>query len=422
MEWRLPDHERTILLKLARKQAEYAALPIMEQRKQMWYDLNDGRPNARPPVIVETWTFDRDFFPEGVFQCTSELGRAIERQLLRNTRNHELIDDDKVIPDTFDIGWSVEIDEMGVQIETERVKDSDGIETGYRFLHPIQDLARDLHLLKPAACHVDRQQTMARKAFLEELLGDLLPVRIRTGTYGHTGLTQRVVRLMGMEAYLMAIYDSPDEVHALMAFLRDNALRTMRWAEAEGLLRLNNGNQDSFGSSYNFTTRLPAPDLDGGAVRLRDMWGAADSQETVGISPKMFHEFCFPYYRDVCEPVGLLYYGCCEPAHPFWDDIRQLPHLKKVSISRWCDERFMGEALRGTEIVFSRKPDPNFLSVDVKLDEEAWAAHIRETLEATRGVFVEFIVRDVYTVHGDLNNAPRAVEVARREIDLYCRP
>jgi hypothetical protein len=77
----------------------------------------------------------------------------------------------------------------------------------------------------------------------------------------------------------------------------------------------------------------------------------------------------------------------------------------------------MGDALRGTEIVFSRKPDPNFLSVDAHLDEDAWAAHIRETLQATRGVFVEFIVRDVYTLHGNLNNARRAVEIARREIE-----
>ena len=152
------------------------------------------------------------------------------------------------------------------------------------------------------------------------------------------------------------------------------------------------------------------------------MWGCANSQETVGISPAMFHEFCFPYYRDVCAPMGLLYYGCCEPAHPFWNDIRQLPHLKKVSISRWCDQNFMGEALRGTDIVFSRKPDPNFLSVDAKLDEDAWAAHIRETLTATRGVSVEFIMRDVYTVHGDVGNARRAVKTARREIDRHYRP
>ncbi|MCX6068236.1 MAG: hypothetical protein NT121_21220 [Chloroflexi bacterium] len=195
--------------------------------------------------------------------------------------------------------------------------------------------------------------------------------------------------------------------------------------EAEGLLRLNNGNQDSFGSSYNFTTRLPVSPLPEGrgtggeGVRLSDFWGCSASEEMVGISPKMFREFCFPYYRDVVEPFGLLYYGCCEPAHPFWNEISQLPHLKKVSISRWCNQKFMGEALRGTEIVFSRKPDPNFLSVDTQLDEERWAAHIRETLEATRGVLVEFIIRDVYTLHGNLNNARRAVEIARAEIERH---
>jgi hypothetical protein len=78
--------------------------------------------------------------------------------------------------------------------------------------------------------------------------------------------------------------------------------------------------------------------------------------------------------------------------------------------------------LNDGHIVFSRKPDPNFLSLDVTLNEEAWAAHIRETLEATRGVFVEFIVRDVYTVHGDVNHARRAVEITRREIDRHYHP
>jgi hypothetical protein len=206
-----------------------------------------------------------------------------------------------------------------------------------------------------------------------------------------------------------------------MAYLRDNALRVMRWAEQNDLLRVNNANQASFGSSFNFTTRLPAPGYHAPAARLADMWGAANSQETVGVSPQMYHEFVFPYYRDACQPFGLLYYGCCEPAHPFWDDIRQLPHLKKVSISRWCDQRMMAEALRGTDIVFSRKPDPNFLSLDSTLNEQAWAAHVRETLEATRGVFVEFIVRDVYTVHGNLNNPRRCVQIAREQIDRYHR-
>ena len=420
MEWSVTLEERDYLRRLAARQAEYAALPVMAERRRMWYDLNDAKPGARPPFVIETGSFERDFLPEEVLRCASPAARRIEGQLLRNLRNHELIGDDKVMPPTFDIGWFVEIDDLGVPIERTMAKDAQGIETGFRFHHPIKDLRRDLHRLRAPVCRVDRERTAAWQAFVEELFGVLLPVALRTGVFACLMLTYRVVQLMGMEAFFLAMHDAPDELHRLMALLRDNARAVMRWAESEGLLRPNNNHQASFGSSANFTTRLPTPGYQGGPARLADMWGGANSQETVGIAPEAFHEFCFPYYRDVCAPLGLLYYGCCEPVHPFWSDIRLLPHLKKVSVSRWCDQRRMAEALRGTHIVFSRKPDPNFLSVDARLDEARWAAHIAETLRATEGVFVEFIVRDVYTVHGDLANARRAVEVARREIDTYC--
>ena len=418
MNWTLSNFERDFLRDLAQKQAEIAALPVMDQRKKMWYALNDAHPGARPPVIIETWTFDRDFMPASIYQCQSTVGREIESQLLRNIRNHELIDDDKVIPDTYDIGWFIEEDEFGVPVKHEAIPDAEGVEIGFRFLHPIHDLERDLPLLKPIKMTVDRDKTFAWQDFLTDLLGEYLPVKIRTGCHVSTMLTHRVVDLMGMEPFFTAMYDQPDAVHQLMAYLRDNALSRMHWLESEGLLCYNHENQDSFGSSYNFTTRLPKPGAENSSPRLSDTWGCSNSQETVGVSPRMFREFCFPYYKEVCEPMGLLYYGCCEPAHPFWNEISQLPHLKKVSISRWCDQSFMGEALRGTEIVFSRKPNPNFLSVDANLEEDNWAKHIQETLDATRnGVFVEFIIRDVYTMHGNLNNARQAVNITRHEID-----
>ena len=421
-EFVIPAAERPILRELASRQAEYAALPVMAQRKQMWYDLNDGRPGARPPVVIEARSFMQDLVPDELLRCTSPAGRAVEKLLWEQVRTHTHIDDDKVVPHTFDIQWFTEINEFGVRVERESARDTLGRETGYRDLHPIQNLANDLGRLRPATCRVDRKRTLAWQAVLTDLLGDLLPVEIHPWPSPYGMLTNRVVELMGMQAFLLAMYDQPAAVHQLMAYLRDNALRIFHWSEAEGLLRLNNGNQDSFGSSFNFTTRLPAPDYTGGAVRLRDLWGCANTQETVGISPRMFREFCLPYYRDVCAPFGLIYFGCCEAAHPFWNDLRHLPHLKKISISRWCQERFMGEALQGTDLVYSRKPDPNLLGVDPQLDEDAWTAHIRTTLEATRGVFVEFIVRDVYTVHGNLDKVRRAVALARAEIDRHYQP
>ena len=143
-----------------------------------------------------------------------------------------------------------------------------------------------------------------------------------------------------------------------------------------------------------------------------------DSQETVGISPAMFEEFIFPCYRKIAEQFGLLSYGCCEPVDPIWDScISKLPNLRKVSISPWCNEEFMGERLRGGRVIYQRKPSPNFLGVDPVLDEEAFRQHIRKTLLAARGCKLEITQRDVYTIHHNIPKARRYVEIIREEIE-----
>jgi len=422
MPYSLPETERIYLRELAQRQAEIAALPVMAQRRKMWTDMNDAKPGTRPPFAIETWTFDRDFMPASLFQCTSDYGRRLEGGFLRHIREHEIIDDDHVCPDTLDMGWHVWCDEFGIKIPAEYRKDAQGVVLGYHFDCPITDLRNGFDMVKPATFGVDREGTLEEKAFLEDLFGDILPVVMRSGTYGNNCLTYCLMRLMSMETYFMAMYDCPDILHALMAMLRDNSMRMARWAEEEGLLELNNGNQCTCGTCFNFTTLLPKQPVTRGKVKLTDMWAGLNSQETVGVSPALFHEFCFPYYRDLAELFGLVYWGCCEPADPFWEDsLSKLPNLKGISISRWADQRFMAEVLDGTGIVFSRKPDPNLLGVDVMLDEDAWAAEIRDTLEITRSkdLPLEFIVRDVYTMHGNLGKPRRAAEIARREIDKY---
>lgn len=419
----LPAEEIRYLRGLAARMAEIAALPVMAERRRMWTDMNDARPGARPPFVIETWTFDRDFMPESIYQCKSDYGRHLERMLLRHIRHHEILDDDHVCPSTLDMGWHVWGDEFGINIPVQRVKDSEGYVTGYHLDHPIKDLDRDGYaMVKPATFGVDREGTAAEKAFLEETFGDILPVTLRSGTYGNCYLTQRLLRLMSQDVMFMAIYDCPDKLRALLGLLRDNAKRMSLWAEKEGLLVLNNENQCTCGTCFNFTTLLPKRPVAPGQVKLKDMWGSMDSQETVGVSPQVFHDLFFPYYADLAEMFGLVYWGCCEPADPIWESsLSKLPNLKAVSISRWANQAFMAEALDGTGIVFSRKPNPNLLGLDVTLDEEAWAREIRSTLELTskRNIPTEFVVRDVYTMHRNLGKARRAVEIARREIDRF---
>jgi len=107
MSYSLPDYEIQILRTLARRQIEIAALPVMGQRKQMWTDMNDGKPGTRPPFVIESWTFDRDFMPDSIFHCKSDYGRRLEGEFLRNIRHHEILDDDHVCPDTLDMNWHV---------------------------------------------------------------------------------------------------------------------------------------------------------------------------------------------------------------------------------------------------------------------------------------------------------------------------
>jgi hypothetical protein len=422
MPYALPKDERDYLRGLAKRQAEIAALPVMQQRRQLWTDMNDAKPGARPPIAIETWTFDRDFMPASIYQCKSDYGRKLERTFLRHIRQFEIINDDHVCPDTLDMGWHIRHNEFGIEIPTTYAKDAEGVVLGYHFDCPIKDLRDGFDMVKPATFSVDRDGTAAEKQFLEETFGDILPVAIRSSTYGANSLTQRLMRLMSMETFFLAMYDAPEKLHGIMALLCDNAVRMSRWAEIEGLLVLNNANQCTCGTCFNFTTLLPRREVRPGQVKLGDMWSVMDSQETVGVSPELFHEFCFPYYRQLAEMFGLVYWGCCEPADPLWEtSLSKLPNLKAVSISRWANQRYMAEVLAGTGIVFSRKPDPNLLGVDPVLNEEAWAAEIRGTLEivAGRNIPLEFVVRDVYSMHGNLNKPHRAVEIARREIDRF---
>lgn len=404
--------ERQYLRDLAKQQLEIASLPVMEKRKRQWQNLNTGKP-AAPPVVVETWTFDGDMMPESIYRCQSPAARRVESVLLRNIREHELIDDDKVVPDFFPVGVAVAIDDFGFAIEAAHADDGNGMDVGYRYAHPVEDLERDFGKLRPATVSVDREASRRNLAFAGDILGDILAVAA-DGVPPYVGLTEKVIKLMGMERFYVAMMDEPDAVHRLMRYLTDGQTEILRFFEREGLLTLNNGNHQTCMSSYGFTGELPSAGFEG-RVRLKDIWLWVEAEEMAGASPGMFREFVLPYVAEVSELLGLVYYGCCEPMHPLWPDIRAaIPNVRKVSVSPWCDQRKMGEYLRGTGVVFSRKPSPNYLGVDIALDEQAWAAHIRETAEAASGCQLEIIMRDVYRIR-DFASVRRAVEIARHE-------
>lgn len=416
----LSEKDRFYLRELAKKQLEYSSLPVMEERKSLWYKHNSLQ-GEKPVIVMEMTTFEDEMLP--FLRCETEAARNIEKELLRSIINHEMIDDDKVVPSYFAINnWDTQCQMPGIDIERSYAEDSQGKKIGYHQEHPIKDLKDDFHLLKPSVFIANRDITLARKAFAEEVFGDILPVRIKNKSLDWFFTpTAKIIELMGMEAMLYAMVDYPDEMHALMAFLKDDLLAFAKWQEAEGLLTLNNGNDYAGAGSYGFTTELPAPGYqENGKVTLKDLWVNMNSQETVGISPGMYGEFILPYYQAIAKEFGLVYYGCCEPVHDIWHDyVSKLQGLRKVSISAWCNEELIGEALKGGNVIYSRKPSPNYVGVGRNLDEEAFGEHIKKTLKAAEGCKIEFIFRDIYALNGELSKPARAVQITREMIDRY---
>ncbi len=403
---------------LAARVRELAALPVMAERTRLWHSHNAARADGKPPVVMELGGFVHEIMAPHPSQCESPEAREIEWALRLQVVNFETVGDDKVVPPYFVVPSRIGFKPFSRDFQVSHAKDADGRSLGYAQLeHPVADIDRDLPALPRSEFKVDRDATRERAALAEDLIGDLLPVRIKNNSLAWVlGVSRYAINLMGDEALMVAMAEQPEAVTRLYARIRDELLAYLDWQEAENLLTLNNENDFVGSGSYGFTTELPRSGS-GTPVRMRDLWGNINSQETICISPAMFEDMVYPAYEAIAARFGLTYYGCCEPVHDLWERcISKLPNLRKVSISAWCDETRMGDYLRGGKVIYSRKPSPNFIGIG-GFDETAFRAHILTTLKAASGCPLEIIFRDIYSLKGDLGRAGRAVRMVRQCIE-----
>jgi len=415
--WPLSDHDRDTLRRLAEGVARAAADPIMDERRRLWlrFAANDAE---RPLVLAEVGGVRDEVLPDTILTCEAKWARNLERGLRTQLWEHETLRDDHVIEPWIQVNWQVKVSNYGVEVVQHR-PETEGKLGARRWDPPIRDLATDFDKLRPRTATVDREGTFAWKAHLESLFAGILPVRIRGGFWWTMGMTMTAIDLIGLENLMLFMYDDPDGLHRLMAFLRDDHIALTDWYEREGLLSLNNENDYIGSGSRGYTAELPQPGQAPDApVRLQDLWGLSESQETVGVGPEQFEEFIFPYQRAVIERFGLCYYGCCEPVHNRWHVIKRFANLRRVSVSPWADEPFMAEAC-GRTVGYSRKPNPTLISTE-NFDENAIRADLRRTLEVAKGCNLEIIMKDVHTLNNEPARLPRWVALAREEIAKAC--
>jgi len=404
--------DRTLLRSLASRVREIADLPEQADRRRRLIAHNSLRAD-RPIVLAYpegAWT---ELLPNSALQCEDEKLRAWEGDLRRKIYWWDHLRDDNALEPFFDIGWHFERGDYGLKIAYEH-----GANRGsYTWVSPLQEIDAGFHRLQSAVHTVDRDATYADVELAAELFGDLLPVRIRGRYWWTAGLTWEVIKLIGIETLMLAPYDQPEGLHRLMAFLRDEQLKFMEWMETEGLLSDSNENDGVGSGGEGYTDQLPQPNRSPGApVRLCDIWGFAESQETVGVSPDMFAEYILPYQIPLLEKFGLNCYGCCEPVHDRIDHILAIPRLRRVSVSPWCDQQIMAEKL-GRNFVFSRKPNPT--QICLLFNEENIRKDLRETLALAGNGSLEIIMKDTATVQNEPWRITRWIEIALDEVRRF---
>ena len=232
------------------------------------------------------------------------------------------------------------------------------------------------------------------------------------------GITLPAVMLRGMTNMLMDFVDQPDNLKALFYIISKAHLEKLDYFEEHGLLSLNNDGTYVGSGGYGFTDELPQSDFSG-KVRCSDIWGFAESQETVSVSPKMYEEFIFPYEKPILDRFGLTCYGCCEPLDSRWGTVKEHHKLRRVSCSPWADCEKMAENLEDNYI-FSMKPAP----VDLARPDVDWdkiRTDLRRSLEITRGCVVEIVMKDNHTIAHRPDNVTTWCRIAKEEAKRVCQ-
>lgn len=404
--------DRAILRELAKKQYELSQEEKNIRRIAAWRAHN-ALQGERPMIHLEMGTFQQEIIPQRL-RCEGAFARRMETCFYENFLNQELFDDDRVTPDYFPVYYDAGMTLFDIQIHTHNLEGS----VGHEFPSIVEDLEEDYDKLKKSTYGVNLESTGKRYALLEETFGDILPVRIAMGCL-YSVPTQMIVHFMKMENMMYNIYDYPELFKEMMGRIADDTLEYYRFMEKSGLILPTVGGEPLGNGSFCFSSELPgAETADKRPLTTKDVWGFMDSQETVGMSPEMYQEFIFPCYEKIAGQYGLLSYGCCEPVDPIWDScLSKLKNLRKLSISPWCKEEFMGERLAGSGVIYFRKPSPNYLGVGASLDEEGLRASLRRTLRAAAGCKLEIAQRDVYTINHDIGKARRYVDIIKEEIE-----
>ena len=408
----LAEKDAATLRDLARRLAEVAALPVQQEKAELWRRLNRLE-RTRPLVLLQnaTWHETKWQIPLG---CDDEWARNQEWGLRASLYHWEHMKDDHVYEPVLVCPIAVRDTGMGIAVDATR---PDHV-FGARHYNCVLDDDADPAMIPMPEVTVDWEATERNRQRMREVYDGILPVETR-GVSGYWfAIMDQFIQWRDIDNMYTDMVDRPQWVHAWMDRMTRWHLSRLDQCERLGVLSLNNNNRGVGPGGLGYTDELPQPDFDGTHVRALDQWGHATTQIFSLVSPAMHEEFALQYEKRFLDRFGLAGYGCCEPLHLKVDVIRKhLPNLRRLSMSPWVDVAVGAEAL-GDSCIFSYKPNPAILGGEA-WDVDYARSQLRDVFEKTRGCIVEVLMKDLHEVRNEPHRMWEWVDMAMALADDF---
>lgn len=400
------NSDRTVLRDLATRYMEICQKPEQEERRRLWRQHNSLK-WTRPLIYIRAFAWKE--MPESKLVCQDPFFQPFE-----NFFRHQLywysLQDDSVFEPWVTLNATYRCTGWGVDRERHFTDEPGGsFKVDYALKQP-----EDIQKLRAPWHEIDEETTARNASRLADAIGDIITINIdRAPAYRMWSgdLATDLGYLRGIENFMVDMYDRPEWLHQLLAFLRDGVLRTHEQAEAAGDWGLCAHQNQAM--PYAEELPDPAPNVNG--VKRSQLWGYMAAQEYTLVSPKMHDEFLLQYQLPILSQFGLTAYGCCEDLTRKIKMLRQIPNLRRIAVSPFANPAKCAEQI-GTDYVLSYRPSPADM-VSYGFDPDRIRTILRRDLQACKECHTDITLKDVETVECDPNRVREWVKITRQVID-----
>ena len=408
------NREETLLRTLAWEYACAAHNEKHMQARTLHTAVNDLK-MIRPVVLIEEIPFhELNFDGSLTLLCEDPDLRGAEDWFRRQLFKWKHFPADMILPPYFPVPKIVHSTGIGIEVEEHTIAtEAENNIISHEYFDQLAE-PEDLEKLTPPVISYDKEETMRRYEKLANVFGDILPVRV-VGHNSYITMWDEIARYRGVTPLLMDLIERPEHSHAIVSKLAEFEKSKAAQMEALGLFEIQ---PLEIHCTSALTSDLPG-EYDGGIVKRSQVWGRGMAQIFGSVSKDMHEEFDINYMKEIMEPFGLVYYGCCEPLDKKVDIVEKIPHLRKISITPWADVDNAAEVI-GNRYVIANKPNPALVAT-ATLDEDAVRQTIKRTLDACKrnGCSADIVLKDISTVSHNVQNLIRFEQIAMELVRGY---